>query len=109
MTTTPKISPAQVFADRLVRDHPGATSGELLATVAPERRAELATHLRYVAPAPREDRRLKRKRDRAVSPLVADLRRRLAERATKPRSRPTAHVDTGAGADHPSDPKENGA
>lgn len=105
-------SASQRFADRLVSSNPDATSGELLAMVVPERRAALAKLLRYVPPAGAvsTETTLRRKRDRAVTPLVADLQRRLAERATiKHRSRPTGPVNTGCGADNPHDPKEGGA
>lgn len=101
-------SKAQQFADRLVASNPNKTSGELLEMVAPERRAELQKLLRYVPPPP-ESERLRRKRERIRTPLVADLERHLAERAAKPRSRPTGPVNTGCGADNPHDPKEGGS
>ena len=95
----------QRFADNLVRSHPDHTAGQLLALVAPERRAELARHLRYVPP--REDPRLRRKRERIRTPMVMDLEKRLAAGVTRPR--PTGPVNTGGGRDQPSDPKEGGA
>lgn len=100
----------QAFVDRLVRDRPDATGGEILAVFEPAHRLAAQALLRW-PPGPRrpsvtdEPLRVPGKIERVHTPLVRDLEHRLAQGPANPR--PTGRVNVGTIPAYPGDPSED--